>query len=82
METGDLRPSSTEIRHAGELIQQLSQSIEPSIEDDARISLRSVLAYLQTRLAEANSLRSARVLKEAEDLLIQVHQGWLASQQT
>ena len=76
MEAGELRPCSEDIRRAFAVLLQLSQSLDLSFDSDVQGGLESVFAYLRTRLMEANSQRSLRVLQEIESLLEIVHQGW------
>jgi flagellar protein FliS len=71
-----LRPCSEDIRRAFAIMERLSQSLDLSFDSDVQGGLEGIFAYLRTRLMEANSQRSLRVLQEIETLLITVHQSW------
>ena len=80
LEVGELRPCSKEIQQAWEILLELKKSLPPSLDGEVKRSLESVIGYFQTRLMEAKSQHSLRVLQEIESLLTTVHQGWLASE--
>jgi flagellar protein FliS len=74
--TGAIRPRSKSITKAWEILMELLQSLDHSQGGDLSRNLASLYLYMQTRLMEANSRQSDVPLKEVEDLLRTLMQGW------
>ena len=77
LRAGEIRERSRQITRAFEILQELSQSLDPAQEISIRLS--DLYAYMQSRLLEANVKQIEEPLAEVENLLSTVLEGWRAA---
>jgi len=74
--SGAIRLRSRSITKAWEILLELLQTLDHTHGGDLSRNLASLYTYMQTRLMEANSRQSDAPLKEVEDLLNTLMEGW------
>jgi flagellar protein FliS len=74
LRAGEIRERSRQITRAFEILQELSQSLDPAQEISIRLS--DLYAYMQSRLLEANVKQIEEPLAEVENLLSTLLEGW------
>jgi len=74
--TGDIAARSTDISRAMALINELSQSIDPTPDRDFAARLGDLYAYILAKIQEGNFQQSDAPLSEAIRLLNTMLDGW------
>ena len=77
LRAGEIRERSRQITRAFEILQELSQSLDPAQEISIRLS--DLYAYMQSRLLEANVKQIEEPMAEVENLLSTLLEGWRAA---
>jgi flagellar protein FliS len=73
---GAIRPRSKQITKAWEILRELLVTLDHSKGGELSQNLAALYTYMQTRLMEANSQQLDAPLREVENLLTTLSEGW------